>query len=62
MAGDAVSAYGKPAGPRPILVGGFALGLGLFAWGVFAPSVHSLWQVPAGLGLMITTMGKMASR
>jgi hypothetical protein len=52
-----------PAGPRPFLVGGFALGLVLLAIAYFTFfSVHNLWEVPLGLYLVVACMGKMVAR
>lgn len=52
----------KPAGPRPILVGGLALGGALVAAACWHPSLHIFWQAPLGMLLIISSMGKMVSR
>lgn len=55
-------AANRPAGPRLILVGGFALGCVLLGAAYWRPTVHILWQAPLGLVLVISCMGKMTSR
>lgn len=53
----------KPQGPRPHLVGGFALGgvlLGVAYFTFF--DIHNLWEVPVGLWLLLVCLGKMSAR
>lgn len=52
----------KPAGPHPVLVVGFLAGLGFVAWAVYMPSVHLLWQLPLGVFLVVSCIGKMFAR
>jgi hypothetical protein len=53
----------EPAGPRPYLVGGFALGLALLvvAYLTFF-DIHNLWEFPVGLYLVVMCIGKMAAK
>lgn len=53
----------KPAGPRSVWGAGFALGLVLLLWSIWLhPSLHTIWQAPIGLYLVVVCMGKMAAR
>jgi hypothetical protein len=52
----------KPAGLRPVFVLGFLAGVGLILWAVYAPSINMMWQIPLGMLLTVSTMGKMVAR
>lgn len=52
----------KPAGPRPLLVVGLLAGVGLLLGAWWHPTIHMLWQLPLGLFLAVSSMGKMVSR
>jgi hypothetical protein len=52
----------RPAGPRPLLVLGALGGSVLVAWAVMAPSLNIIWQVPLGIVLAVSCIGRMSSR
>lgn len=52
----------RPMGPRPILVGGLLVGVGLILWAWGVPTLNIIWQVPLGLLLVVSSLGKMSSR
>lgn len=52
----------KPVGPHPFLIGCTIVGLILVGLGVFRPSLHTIWEVPLGAFMIISSMGKMVSR
>lgn len=56
------SRYGNPAGPRPVWVLLFIIGGLLVGHGFMSPSLHSIWEVPLGLVLVVSMVGKMTVR